>query len=282
MNTKKIKKLSISHIVLYVFMITCLVVYVFPIVFSMITSLKTTDEFYKSIWALPEQFLLSNYVDAFNVGKIGQYMLNSVMIGAISLIAIQALALLAAYALSRLKIPHVEIFLIVLLLVQVLPTESIIIPLYIIVSKLHFLDIPYISTILGYVGWSLPGTIIILKNFFDTIPVDLLEAARIDGSGEFHTMTGIILPLMKGPMITCLIMNFTFVWGELMWAQVTTLLTDKGVTITVGLLNFQGQYGTNWPLLTAAIVIILLPLLALFIALQKYFVAGLTTGGVKG
>ena len=67
-----------------------------------------------------------------------------------------------------------------------------------------------------------------------------------------------------------------------MWAQVTTLLTDKGVTITVGLLNFQGQYGTNWPLLTAAIVMILVPLIVIFVVLQKYFVAGLTAGGVKG
>lgn len=204
------------------------------------------------------------------------------IISAASLVSIQVLALLAAYALSRLKIPHVEIFLMALLLMQVLPTESMIIPLYIIVSKLHLLNIPYISTILGYVGWSLPGTIIILKNFFDTVPSDLLEAARIDGSGELNTMGRIILPLMKGPMVTCLIMNFTYVWGELMWAQVTTLLTDKGVTITVGLLNFQGQYGTNWPLLTAAIVMILVPLIVIFVVLQKYFVAGLTAGGVKG
>ena len=262
--------------------ILCLCIYVFPVVFAAITSLKSTDEFYRNIWALPEEILVSNYGKAFQVGRLGEYMINSVIISIASLACIQILALLAAYALSRLKIPHVEIFLVALLLMQVLPTESMIIPLYITVSKLHMLDIPYMSTILGYVGWSLPGTIIILKNFFDTVPMDLLEAARIDGSGEVNTMTRIILPLMKAPMMTCLIMNFTYVWGELMWAQVTTLLTDKGIPITVGLLNFKGQYGTNWPLLTAAIVIILVPLLVIFIALQKYFVAGLTAGSVKG
>lgn len=282
MNIKTKKKIPAGYILLCLAVVLCLVVYIFPVAFAAITSLKSTDEFYASIWALPKEFLVSNYAKAFSVGKIGTYMMNSVIISAASLVSIQVLALLAAYALSRLKIPHVEIFLMALLLMQVLPTESMIIPLYIIVSKLHLLNIPYISTILGYVGWSLPGTIIILKNFFDTVPSDLLEAARIDGSGELNTMGRIILPLMKGPMVTCLIMNFTYVWGELMWAQVTTLLTDKGVTITVGLLNFQGQYGTNWPLLTAAIVMILVPLIVIFVVLQKYFVAGLTAGGVKG
>ncbi|MDC7288020.1 carbohydrate ABC transporter permease [Blautia schinkii] len=282
MNTKTKTRLKMPYIILCIIIIACLAVYIFPLIFSVVTSLKSSEEFYESIWALPKEFLYSNYIEAFQIGKIGAYMINSIIISAVSLVSIQVFALLAAYALSRLKIPHVEAFLLVLLLLQVLPTESVIIPLYIIVSKLHLLSVPYLATILGYVGWSLPGTIIILKNYFDTVPIDLLEAARIDGSSEFQTMTKIILPLMKAPMVTCLIMNFTYVWGELMWAQVTTLLTDKGVTITVGLLNFQGQYGTNWPLLTAAIVTVIVPLLIIFVALQKYFVAGLTAGGVKG
>ncbi len=282
MSIKVKKNLKLPYILLCIVIIMCLVVYIFPIVFSAVTSLKSPDEFYASIWALPTELRFSNYVDAFQIGKIGKYMMNSVIISAFSLISIQILALMAAYALSRLKIPHVEVFLMALLLLQVLPTESMIIPLYISVSKMHLLDFPYVSTILGYVGWSLPGTIIILKNYFDTVPIDLLEAARIDGSNEINTMTKIILPLMKAPMVTCMIMNFTYVWGELMWAQVTTLLTDEGITITVGLLNFQGQYGTNWTLLTAAIVMVIVPLLAIFVSLQKYFVAGLTAGGVKG
>lgn len=281
MNTKK-KNLKISYILLCIVVLFCCAAYIFPLVFSGITSLKSSEEFYASIWSLPKEMMFSNYKDAFVIGQIGTYMINSVIISVISLASIQVLSLMAAYALSRLKIPYVEVFLLILLLLQVLPTESVIIPLYITVSKLHLLNIPYVSTILGYVGWSLPGTIIILKNYFDTVPIDLLEAARIDGSNELQTMTKIILPLMKAPMITCLIMNFTYVWGELMWAQVTTLLTNKGITITVGLLNFQGMYGTNWPLLTAAIVTVIVPLIIIFIVLQKYFVAGLTAGGVKG
>ena len=163
MNTKTKTRLRMPYIVLCIIIIACLAVYIFPLIFSVVTSLKSSEEFYESIWALPKEFLYSNYVEAFQIGKIGTYMINSIIISAVSLVSIQVFALLAAYALSRLKIPHVEAFLLVLLLLQVLPTESVIIPLYIIVSKLHLLSVPYLATILGYVGWSLPGTIIILS-----------------------------------------------------------------------------------------------------------------------
>lgn len=285
MNTKTLsmgKRTTGGAVVLRIMMLLCVVLYIFPVLFSMMTSLKTTPEFYKSVWALPEKFRIENYIQAFTEGQIGEYFINSVVIAVVSLITIQVLSLLAAYALARLRIPFAEVILVLLLVIQVLPTESMIIPLYIMLSRIGLLKMTYVPIIVGYVGWSLPGTIIILKNFFETIPTDLLEAARIDGSGEFNTMVKIILPLMKGAMSTCLVMNFTYVWGELMWAQIATLLTDKGTPITVGLLNFQGAFQTNWPMLTAAICMVMLPLFVVFIVLQKHFVAGLTAGGVKG
>ncbi len=149
-------------------------------------------------------------------------------------------------------------------------------------SKLGITKVTYLPQIVAYVGWCLPGTIIIMKNFFMSIPVELLEAARIDGSGEVKTMTKIALPLMKSSILTCVVFNFCFAWGELMWAQLSTVASSKGIQITVGLLNFQGIYGTNWPLLCAAIIMILTPLFVLFAFTQRYFVAGLTSGGLKG
>ena len=123
---------------------------------------------------------------------------------------------------------------------------------------------------------------VMLKNFFDTVPNDILEAARIDGATELKTMVYVVLPLMKGAIATCIVMNFTAIWGELMWAQIATMTTDKGIPLTVGLLNFQSSFGTNWPLLCAAIVVVALPLYLLFLFLQKYFVASLIAGAVKG
>ena len=87
---------------------------------------------------------------------------------------------------------------------------------------------------------------------------------------------------MKSALATCIVMNFTFVWGELMWAQTATLTTTRGIPLTVGLLNFKDQFGTNWPLLCAAVCVIVIPLYLMFIFLQKYFVASMAAGGVKG
>ena len=268
--------------VIRVILLLLTVVYIYPVIFAALTSFKDLTEFYSDIWALPKQFLYMNYVDAFTTGKIGEYFLNSVIIAVVSLVGIQIISVMASYALTRLRIPHTNIILMVLFALQILPTETIIIPLYVEMSKMGFLHLEYVPIFLAYIGWSIPGSTIILKNFFETVPKELLEAARIDGSGEIKSLFLNVLPLMKSAMCTVAVMNLNFVWGELMWAQITTLLSDKGIPLTVGLLNFKGQISTNWPQLCAAICIVIIPLYIIFICMQKYFIAGMTAGGVKG
>jgi ABC-type glycerol-3-phosphate transport system permease component len=269
-------------VVLRLSMIICMALFIIPVPFSLFTSLKSQPEFYQNIWGPPKHIVLENYTGAFLTGRIGDYFLSSVIIAALSLVLIQILSILMAYALARLRIPFAEFILIFLLVIQILPTESQVIPLYIMFAKIGLFKIPYWGIILAYTGWSLPGTIIIMKNFFETIPVELMESARIDGSGEIQTLIQIMLPLMKSAMATCFVFNFKFVWGELMWAQIATALTDRGVPLTIGLLNFRDSYGTNWPMLTAAICMVMIPLFTAFLFTQKYFVAGLTSGSVKG
>ena len=284
MNSKagKLKKsplyVWIFRIILFVMGIT----YVFPLIYSIQTSFKSMNEFYGNIWGLPEKLLVSNYADAWIAGRIGEYFLNSVIISVITIFFIELFAIMASYALSRLHIPFVESIIMFFFVIQMLPSETMISPVYLMMAQIKIMRIPYLPIILGYVGWSLPGTIIIMKNYFDTVPRDLLEAARIDGAGEVTSMFHIVLPLMKGALATCIIFNFTAAWGEMMWAKTATMTVDRGIPLTVGLLNFKGSYGTNWPLLCAAIVIISIPLYLLFLFLQKYFVASLTAGGVKG
>lgn len=256
--------------------------YIGPVLFAVMTSFKTEPEFYSNIWALPAALRWNNYVSAFLVGRIGEYFGNSVIIAIGSLIPIEVCATMMAYALARLKLPRTELILLLCFAIQLLPTETIIIPLYIMMSKVGFLKLRYIPMILAYAGWSIPGTAIIMKNYFDTIPSELLEAARIDGAGELRTLFDVMLPLMKGVLATCIVMNFTFVWGEMMWARTATLVTTKGIPLTVGLMNFKSDLGTEWPLLCAAICIVIIPLYLMFLFLQKYFVASLTSGGVKG
>lgn len=276
------KKISTFAVVCRVILISLVIIWIYPILFSMQTSFKTLDEFFANIWALPQTFGFDNFIKAFTQGHIGEYFINSIIIAVVSLVCIEVFSVMAAYALARLRIPYVGIIIMVCFAIQLLPTETIIIPLYMMMSKLGLLGVSYIPIILAYVGWSVPGTTIILKNFFDTIPKELLEAARIDGSGEIRNMFKIVLPLMKGALATCIVMNFTFVWGELMWAKTATITTVSGLPLTVGLMNFKGEFGTNWPLLCAAICMIVIPLYLVFLFLQKYFVSSLTAGSVKG
>lgn len=276
------KRFSISLLFIRIVLIIFAVVSIFPVLFAVLTSFKTNQEFYRNIWALPEKIGTENYITAIVEGRIGEYAINSIIISAVTLFMVLILGIMAAYALSRINIPGASVMLVFLILIQILPTESLVIPEYMIVSRLGLLRTRYWAMILPYVGWMLPGTIIILANFFKTIPMELIEAARIDGASEFKTMTRIISPLMKSSIATCLVFNFCFVWGELMWAQIATLVKEDGIPLTIGLLNFKGLYSTNWGATAAAICIITIPLYVLFLFTQKYFIAGLTAGGVKG
>lgn len=278
----KIKKTKAYVWVFRIILIFLGLVFLYPLIFALQTSFKTMKEFYLDMWALPQKLLFENYAVAWVQGRIGEYFLNSVIISVGTIILIETFAIMASYALSRLHIPCVEGIILFFFVIQMLPTETIISPVYLLMSKMGLMKIPYLPIILGYVGWSLPGTITIMKNYFDTVPRDLLEACRIDGAGEVTAMFKIVLPLMKGAVATCTIMNFTAAWGELMWARTATMTTNTGIPLTVGLLNFQGVYGTDWPLLCAAIIVIAIPLYLMFLFLQKYFVASLTAGSVKG
>ena len=276
------KKLSVSGIVFRIIILSMAVIWVYPVLYSFMTSFKTLQEFYQDMWATPHRIGIENYVTAFSQGHIGDYFFNSIVIAACSLLGIELVSTLAGYALSKLKLPNVGLIILLCFAIQLLPTETIIIPLYMMTARLGFLKIRYLPIILVYIGWSIPGTTVILKNFFDTVPKELLEAARIDGSGEIRNMFAIVLPLMKGALSTCIVLNFTFVWGELMWARTATLTTTQGIPLTVGLMNFKGDFGTNWPLLCAAVCMIILPLYLVFLFLQKYFVASMTAGSIKG
>ncbi|WP_373217881.1 carbohydrate ABC transporter permease [Ruminococcus sp. 5_1_39BFAA] len=278
----KRRKVNAGSIVLRAALVILALAFVYPVFFSFLTSTKSLTEFYQNRWGIPEVWQFANYGAAWVKGRIGEYFLNSLIYCFLTVLFLEIFAVMAAYALSRLHVPHVELIIGFLFICQLLPNETVIIPLYLMMSRLHLLKLMYVPLIVANVGWALSGTIIVMKNFFDTLPGELLEAARIDGCTETKSMFHIVLPLMKGAIATCVVMNFTAVWGELMWAQIATMTTDKGIPLTVGLLNFQSAYGTEWPLLCAAIIVVVIPLYVLFIFLQKYFVASLTAGAVKG
>ncbi len=255
---------------------------IYPLIFVILTSLKSKTEFWSNFWLWPEAIHLENYSVAWKMGNLGEYFLNSLVVVGIALALVLILGCAAGYALARLNVPFSGAIMGIVLVVIMLPTESIVMPLYMSMVRLGFINTTYVPTIVAYIGWCLPLTIVVMRNFFRTVPVDLFEAARIDGCSELTTLVKVILPTCTPAVATSAVFAFCYMWGELMWAQIATSGTKQGVTLPCGLLAFQGLFGSDWGAMCAAICVILLPLIVMFLFVQKYFLAGLTAGATKG
>lgn len=254
---------------------------IYPVSFVVLTSLKSTNEFYTNIWGLPRSYEWSNYARAWVEGRIGDAFFNSVFIVIISVIGILTLGTLAGYALARLEIPYANVIAVGLVLMTLIPTESVLVPAYLLTIRLGLVG-TRAGLIFPYIGWSLPLTIFLFRGFFMSIPSELIEAARIDGASELRIFFRVALPLMLPALATTAIMSFVGLWGELLWALIV-LSTQAAIrTLPFSLVEFRGQFATDWGPLSAAICIILLPLVIFFFFTQKYFIQGLTAGAVKG
>lgn len=258
-----------------------LLVIIYPVLFVLNTSFKPSQEFYRNVWGFPIDFTLSNYPEAWVDGRIGSAFLNSFYIVLITVTCIVAFGAMAGYALARLKIPGANLIVLLLVGLTMLPSESVLMPIYITMSRAGMIGTRE-SLIIPYVGWGLPITIYIFRDFFLTVPIELMEAARIDGCNEAKTFACVVAPLMLPAIATCAIFNFVNFWGELLWATVALSSQSAIRTISMGVVEFQGQFATRWGPMTAAICIVLVPLMAFFLFAQKYFVRGLTAGSVKG
>lgn len=253
----------------------------YPVIFVALTSLKDTTEFYSNIWGVPEEVKWSNYYEAWVTSRIGEYFKVSAIVVLIAVLVILVFGALAGYALSRLKIRYVSaLAAVIIIITQLMPLESVIMPLYLLMSRLGLLN-GYLTLILPYAGWGMPMTILIYKNYFDTIPQELIDAARMDGCNQVQCFFRIVFPIMKPATATNAIFNVVGLWGELLWASVSTATSQFG-TLPVGILSFKQQFGTDWGPMSAAICIVIIPLILIFSFLQKYFVQGLSNGAVKG
>jgi raffinose/stachyose/melibiose transport system permease protein len=282
MNTKRkpLRADKNAVVISRVFCILYVILTIYPILFVLLTSFKPTAEFYTNIWGLPKTFAAGNYAKAWKVANIGSYMLNSVIVVFSTLVLTLILGSLAGYALSRFHIRGAELIMLLILACTMTPSESVIMPMYTMTAKLGIAG-TYLSLILPYVGWGMPMTVYIFRNYFDTLPGELLEAARIDGCTEAGTFFRIAVPLMLPAIATNAIFLFVSWWGELLWASVE-LSASQMKTIPIGLISFSAQFGTDWGALSAAVCIVLIPLVVFFLFMQKYFIGGLTGGAVKG
>lgn len=256
------------------------VIILIPVLFLVLTSLKSPAEFYgRSVFTLPGEFSLKNFYDALFVGKMGRYMFNGFIICAVKVPLGIFIEALAAFAITRLKLRHASLIFIIFLIGMMVPMQITLVPLNIGMRKLHLVN-TYLGLTIVYIGFGIPFGILILRGFFRTIPKDIDEAAIIDGCSNFDLFFRIILPLAKPAIATLFILDALATWNEFLLVSVL-ISDDKMRTVPAGLLSFIGENSTNYGLLTAGVLISVVPVVLAFIIFQRYFVEGMS-GAVKG
>lgn len=268
-----------------IFLLALLAFAMLPMVWMLITSLKSQFAAiqYPPAW-VPRNPTLEQYRQLLSPGgELGsqflRYMLNSLWVSTASTILGVLVAVPAAYAFSRFRFPGRNALFFSVLFRNMFPAVVFLMPLFIMMRWMGLVN-TYSSLIITYLTFGLPLSIWLLKGFYDNIPVELEQAARIDGCTRFQAFYLIIMPLSAPGIIATAIYAFITAWNEYVYA-LTFLNDDSKLTLPVGLQRFFAEYATNWPGLMAASFIMSVPVVAMFLVLQKYFVRALTEGAVK-
>lgn len=265
-----------------------------PVAWVFMASIKENPEFYTNPWNLPKGFYFHNFVEAWETAKMGDYMLNSVMVTALGLALLLVVALPAAYCLSRFKFFGKKFLNTAFMAGLFINVNYIVVPIFLmlrdgdvwlksvigegfLLNNLVVLAVVYAST-------ALPFTIYLLSSYFATLPHDYEEAAYIDGAGYFRTMVQVIFPMAKPSIITVILFNFLSFWNEYIISMTLMTSANGAKTLPVGLLNLMQaqQSAANYGPMYAGLVLVMLPTLILYCCVQKNLTKGMTVGGLKG
>jgi len=275
----KVKKTS-ENIVIHLFMLTVAVTCIFPLLWMVSSSLKTQETIFKDMSLIPKTLHFENYYQAWIQGGFDRYFLNSLFYTVAVVIGIIIVSSMAAYAFSRLKFPGKNIIFFIFIAAMMIPIQGSFVALYVLLNKLHLRNTP-IGYILCMVNVGLSTSIFLLKTFFDKMPKELEDAARIDGCSKFGIWWHVALPLSKPVLAVVVVYNALNVWNEFILAL---LIFDSRplMPLQVALITFQGEFVTRYPLLMAGLTISIIPILLLYVLMQKYIVKGVTQGAVVG
>jgi raffinose/stachyose/melibiose transport system permease protein len=255
------------------------ILFLVPIIWVFSLSLRSKNDVFASIF-FSKDIHLENYIIAWKTFNFGRLFFSSIIVTFASVLITLAISSLAAYAFVRMKYRGSDVVFYAILLGIMIPPAAIIIPIFVIMKNLGLYN-TYFSLILSYISFGLPIAVLILRGFFLSIPKELMEAARIDGSSEIGTFIKIVIPLSRPAIATVTIFLFMQNWNEFILALV--LLKDKVLyTLPVGLANFVGQWDSPWQLVAAGVIIASIPVFLIYLLLQDLFVKGLTAGAVKG
>lgn len=293
-QTKRSSADRLYKIFIYVALITLAVSILVPVAWVFMASVKENSEFYGNPWALPAGFYIQNFADAWGKARMGEYMLNSVLVTALALLILLVVALPAAYVLSRFEFRGRKFLNVLFMGGLFVNVNYIVVPIFLmlvdgdkflqgmlgsgfLLNNIFVLSLVYAST-------ALPFTIYLLSGYFSSLAHDYEEAAYIDGAGYGKTMVRIIFPMAQPSIITVILFNFLSFWNEYIIAM--TLLSDPkgGKTLPVGLMQLTQaqQSAAQYGQLYAGLVLVMLPTLILYICVQRKLTQGMTLGGLKG
>ncbi|MGL5379854.1 carbohydrate ABC transporter permease [Clostridium sp.] len=290
MSAEKLMKIF-TYVCLSVFALSILV----PLGWAFLASLKHKSEFYGNPWAMPEGLYFENFRKAFIDANMGEYFINSIVVTGLALIILLVVAIPAAYALSRFEFKGKKIldtifaaglfinvnYIVVPIFLLVLDGEKLVREIFAIPASLTvFLDSRIVVAII-YAATALPFTIHLLQNYLRTLPKAYEEAAYMDGCGRLKTLIHVIIPMAKPSIITVVLFNFLAFWNEYIIAL--TMLPNKAKTLPLGLINLMQvqKTATDYGAMYAGLVIVMVPIIILYILVQKKLTEGMTVGGIK-
>lgn len=269
-----------SRVLVYALLAVGSTTFLFPFIWLILLSLQTLQQFY--MWPpqlIPNPWMFSNYPNALGLFDFGRYFWNTTYITVLSLIGQTIVSAMVAYSFARLRWPLKNFWFVVMLATLMVPPQVTLIPLYIIWRDLRGLDTYWPLIVPAFLGT--PYYIFLARQFFMTIPIELEEAARIDGASTLQIIFRIMVPLSIPLMLTLSLFSVLAHWNDF-FAPLLYLNTKSKYTLQLGLLVFRGQYETNYPMMFAATATIVMPIVAFFFVGQRYFIKSVVLSGLKG
>ena len=278
--SKEKQHARIVSTLIYAFLIILAIIYIVPLLWVLITSLKNDSTLMLSPWAMPSKLEWGNYEFAWTKGHLGTAMLNSLIVCGSTLVISMVFGSMAAFAIAKLRWKLSKLTMYYFLIGMMIPIHTILIPLFVQFSGWGMSN-TLMGIIIPYITFSLPITIYIMVGFFEGIPNELFEAACIDGCSVYKMFGTVAIPLAKTGFMVTGLMSFVSNWNELLVAMVF-ISKEAKKTLPVSLTKFVGPYHTNYCQMFAAIMIAIIPTIIAYVAFANQIVEGLTAGAVKG
>lgn len=275
------RRTIVTRVLVTLLLVVAALVWFLPFVLLVTTGIRTTQDFQRGgPVSIPTELTFENFIDAWETGDFETTYTNSIMLAVVKVPLGVFVSALMAFALAKLRVRFRGAILFAVFLGLTIPIYIALVPLFNTVKAMGLID--NVFGLLGpYLAFGIPFEVLVLYSFFRQLPDEIFEAARVDGAGSWRMFFQIVLPLSLPVLVTVFILDAVATWNELLMA-LTIISSDQSKTLPLGMLNFSGQFTTNYNGLAAAILIGILPILIAYALLQRYIVSGLTAGAVKG